>query len=68
MASHHFLITADASKPAPEFRELLHRLANPEPYAGMTPQLRAACERIDAAFGKKDLPPELKRTGTGSWL
>ncbi len=27
----HFLITAPANKPAPEFKRLLHGLANPEP-------------------------------------
>lgn len=45
------LISADASKPAPEFAELLKSLATPDPYRGSTcPKYRAAIDRWMAVW------------------
>jgi hypothetical protein len=45
--------TEDASKPAPMMKELLRRLATPDPYNGSTnPEYRAAVDRINEVFAE----------------
>jgi hypothetical protein len=48
-----FLITADASRPAPEFAELLHRLANPPHRLAGDPVMEAAWARLRAYDERK---------------
>jgi hypothetical protein len=47
------ILIEDASKPAPMMRELVRRLAEPDPYGGSTdPEYRRAVDACLAAFSE----------------